>query len=146
MRPTPEGVGNDGFAVWGKEADDVASMRPTPEGVGNSEDLHEVRIPVLASMRPTPEGVGNRIRLPVSQHRRLRFNEAHARRRGKSRDMPVANPVPHASMRPTPEGVGNVEGFAARLHAGCASMRPTPEGVGNPHGHGQRVANLRLLQ
>ena len=59
-------------------------------------------------MRPTPEGVGNSRRNGASGWRRSRFNEAHARRRGKW--ALLGGETIHelrASMRPTPEGVGN---------------------------------------
>ena len=106
MRPTPEGVGNrspptapthakHGFneaharrrgkfrpPLLGRQGV-LASMRPTPEGVGNKR-MDTVRLLARpASMRPTPEGVGNGRRRGRPRTPPRRFNEAHARRRGK---------------------------------------------------------------
>ena len=59
-------------------------MRPTPEGVGNSATRLRCVLANIASMRPTPEGVGNRRRCSSASAADTGFNEAHARRRGKS--------------------------------------------------------------
>ena len=60
MRPTPEGVGNDGVAPLRPHLV-IPSMRPTPEGVGNHVlVVRTKRYQFHPSMRPTPEGVGNK--------------------------------------------------------------------------------------
>ena len=82
-------------------------------------------------MRPTPEGVGNWPDCWIGCCGSCRFNEAHARRRGKYRREREAVEARMASMRPTPEGVGNKDATQDAAIAALASMRPTPEGVGN---------------
>ena len=147
MRPTPEGVGNGGLRAP-RAPGAPASMRPTPEGVGNSRGA---RLRPAAGIRFNEAHARRRGKWWRSREKPLppsSFNEAHARRRGKSPMLPCSCwPYARASMRPTPEGVGNGQQDIRLGGVRAASMRPTPEGVGNHAGrdgrHRRVIASMR---
>ena len=112
-----------------------ASMRPRPDAAENPTAGATLREHAqVASMRPRPDAAENLAGARSPGARRIGFNEAAARCRGKPR--PRAGTVqPHdgASMRPRPDAAENRR-RPASLPPCCrrASMRPRPDAAENP--------------